>query len=122
MTPPTGAVIYTFDGSSFYRKVDDGWQPWFGSKVEYTRDSVLESTEDYLDIGATTYEDLTITAIVFSRANRNTLQSKIGTTAVLGNSLSYSQDATLVSAKPIASGNSAEFWIELVFVRRPTGS
>jgi hypothetical protein len=115
-------TIYTFDGSSFYRKVDSAWRQWFASKVEYTRDAVLDSDEDYLDIGATSYEPLEITAIVSSKSEQTTLQDKIGTTAVLANSRSYSQDATLISAEPIAGENTAEYLVTLVFLRRPTGS
>lgn len=115
-------TVYTFDGRQFYRKVDSGWKQWFPSKVEYTQDTILDSSEDYLDIGATTYGPLEITAIVATKSDQDALIAKMGTTAVLSNTRSYSQDATLISAEAIAGENSAEYLVNCVFVRRPTGS
>lgn len=122
MPAPTGSTAYTFDGVAFYRLVTGEFTPWFAGKVEHTQDLVLDSNQDYLDLGATAYEQLQLRAVVFSLAARQVLEAKLGTTAVLSNAKTYSQDATLVAATPIDLGLSGYFGVDLAFIRRPTGS
>lgn len=123
MTTPAGATVYTFGAAFFARQVDgDTVQPWFAGRVEYTRDLVLESSLDYLDIGATAYDDLQVTAVVFDVSYRNLLLSLVGTTAVLSNTKGYSQDATLISATPLDTKEGNRWLVQCTFVRRPTGS
>lgn len=120
--PPAGTAVYTFDGVAFYRIVSGEYPPWFATKAEYTQDLVLGSDQDYLDIGATSYDTLQIRAAVLEVGDREALIGKIGTTAVLSNSKTRSQDATLVAANPVDLGTSAYHAVDLTFVRRPTGS
>jgi hypothetical protein len=122
MPAPSGSTAYTFDGTAFYRLVTGEFTPWFAGKVEHTQDLVLDSNQDYLDLGATAYEQLQLRAVVFSLAARQVLEAKLGTTAVLSNAKTYSQDTTLVAVTPVDLGVSGYFAVDLTFIRRPTGS
>ena len=123
VTLPAGTNVYTWGSAFFYREVSgDTVKPWFDTRVEYTRDLVLESTQDYLDIGATTYGDLQITAVVLDLSYRTTLLAAVGETHVLSNTKGYSQDATLISAEPLDTKEGDRWLATLTFVRRPTGS
>lgn len=123
VTLPAGAVVYTWGAAFFYRQVDgDTVAPWFAPRVEYTRDAVLDSDADYLDIGATSYSDLQITAVVFDLSYRTALLAAVGQTHVLSNTKGYSQDATLISADPLDTKEGRRWLVNLTFVRRPLGS
>lgn len=122
MPAPGGSTAYTFDGTAFYRLVTGEFTPWFAGKIEHTQDLVLDSSQDYLDLAATAYETLQLRAVVFSLAARQVLEAKLGTTAVLSNAKTYSQDTTLVAVTPIDLGVSGYFAVDMTFIRRPTGS
>lgn len=113
------ALTYTFSGVSFQRIVPEEWQPWFASRVEYTRDLILDSTEDYLDIGATTTEPLQIRAVTTNESDRDDLIDLLGATATLSNTAGRSATATLVAANPLALGLRGYYAADLTFVRRP---
>ena len=123
ITLPAGTNVYTWGSAFFYRQVDgDTVKPWFDVKVEYTQDLVLESGLDYLDIGATSYGPLQITAVVLDVSYRTTLLNAVGETHVLSNTKGYSQDATLISADPLDTKEGDRWLVTLTFIRRPTGS
>lgn len=114
--------MYTFNSIAFSRLISGEFAPWFARKSLYTQSAVLDSGQEYVDIGATSYEPLTIRACLFDRADSEALAASLGTTAVLANSRSQSQDALLAGVTPVDLGLAGYYVLDLTFLWRPTGS
>ena len=112
-----GATIYTFDGTTFYRRTDTGdeYDEWFPVDTTYTKDAILDSDEVYLDDGGSVSGPLTIRAYTDNESDRTTLITARGTVATLSNTRGYSRSAKLV--RVAAKGIIAGLWyaVELTF-------
>lgn len=118
--PYTQFTVYTFGSSaSFNRLVDNNYPVWFGQKIEYTQDSVKASGRDYVDIGATVFENLAFIAVFGSAAERTDMIARIGSQATLANDKGYSDVAILINAGPIDIAAPGLYGLSVTFVKRP---
>lgn len=112
---------WQFNGISFDVAADSPiFDEWFTTSVEKSIDGVLESSRRYVDIGAITFDDLTLVAqwAYSDAADRADMIDLVGTTATLEDDTTRSCTALLASATPIRVMKSSQGVVRatLVFV------
>lgn len=120
--PSTFATyFYAPANVTFYRPLAQGEVvPWFYPESQYTADGVLGGTQVYLDIGGDTVVPLPLRGLCKSAADRQALISARPSTGTISNSRGHTATASLTKASPINIDDYAWFWIDLVFIYRPS--
>jgi hypothetical protein len=121
MQLPSTFATYLFAGVTFYRPLQSAEiVPWFYPDTQYTADGVLGGTQVYLDIGGDSVTTLALRGLCKTAVDRQTLIVARKSTGTVTNSRGHTASATLVKASPVNTDDYHWFYIDLIFVLRPS--
>lgn len=110
-------ITYTFAGIDFTRIVSgNDFGLWFALQASYKADPILDSDQQYVDVGGTTPQPLQLRAAFASTADRSSMADAIGTTGSLSKSSGESRTATLVAVAVLAPLGGSILIADLTFI------
>lgn len=114
-----GKTVWTFNGATFTRVVEETFEPTFNGRHPYTKDLVLGATTaggSYVDLAGFEVGPLSMRVEFTSSALRDAFLANQGVTATLSNTRGRSYTALLVDFKRIDDG--VHWWAEAVWEQR----
>lgn len=110
-------MSYSFAGIDFTRVVSgNDFGQWFALQATYKADPILDSNQQYVDIGGIVPQPFQIRAAFATTVDRASMQDAIGSTGSLVKSSGESRSATLVAVAFLAPLGGAIIIADLTFV------
>lgn len=107
---------YEFKGQKFASEASGRWAVWFKRDAIVSEDPILDSEESFFDVGGTSWQPLTKTAVFATAAERDDFCNLVKQRGTLKNIQGRTVQAYLQSVEEQNSGDGL-FFAEITFRR-----